>query len=234
MTTESTEKAVFTARGVLRGLARGLPLMLASVAGGIAIGAVLRQLGFTTEGATLFSATVFSGTAQAAAAQLWHDPLPTAAIVVAAAAVTARYLVMGAKLRTVWPDLPARKAIPVLALLTDTGWLFALTDAETGRRDAGVAFGACLGQLIGWTSGTAIGALLGALPSGMVGAMLLFLPVAMISGLLAQFWRGRAQTLPWLVSAAAALLLDRWLPTHWCLLLGASAGTLLALVRRER
>lgn len=227
-----TDKAVFTLRGVALGLFRGFPLMLSSVAGGIPMGAVISQLGFSIGATTLFSATVFSGTAQAAAAELWRDPLPSAAIVFAAAAVTARYLVMSAQLRTAWPDLPHLKAVPMLAVLTDTGWLFARRQIEQGSRDAGIAFGACFGQLIGWTSGTLIGAVLGSIPAGVVGATLLFLPVALFAGLLSQFWRSHSQTLPWAAAAGVALLLNQWLPTHWSLVLGAVAGTLVGLTRR--
>ena len=44
--------------------------------------------------------------------------------------------------------------------------------------------------------------------------------------LLAGFWRGRGDALPWLLAAGVAAAAKLWLPGTWYIVLGAVAGSL--------
>src|SRR5260370_26405801 len=73
---------------------------------------------------------------------------------VACVATNARYLVMGAHLRQLFPDVPRRLMLPILFLLADASWLMTVAEAERGRRDAGYLLGSSLPMAIGWIGGT--------------------------------------------------------------------------------
>src|SRR5260370_10250833 len=87
---------------------------------------------------------------------------------VACVATNARYLVMGAHLRQLFPDVRRRVMLPILFLLADASWLMTVAEAERGRRDAGYLLGSSLPMAIGWIGGTPLGYALPLHPHGPV------------------------------------------------------------------
>jgi predicted branched-subunit amino acid permease len=47
-------------------------------------------------------------------------------------------------------------------------------------------------------------------------------------------WHGKRDLLPWIITAAVSIAAHRWLPGQWYTLLGALAGSIVALVQRAR
>jgi predicted branched-subunit amino acid permease len=225
--------ACFTPGGVARGAVLAWPLLLSTGAGGLAMGAACRQAGMSLPLATLFSAGVYSGTAQALALQLWSAVPPLLAILLAAGAVNLRYLVMGARLATLYPGLPWRRMLPGLAIYGDATWLIAAGEAERGRPDAGILFGASAVTVVGWVGGTIIGFGAAFSLAGAWAAAAAFIPLGFIVAYIPDQWRGRGTALPWAASAAVALLALPFLAAHWAMLAGGAAGTAVAVLRDD-
>ena len=152
--------SAFTAAAFRRGFWAAVPFIASNGIAGIAMGVAYRGLGLDFIPAVLFSLVVYSATAQAVTLGLWALPPPIGAMVVACAAMNARYLVMGAHLRQLFPDVSRRVMLPILFFLADASWLMTVAEAERGRRDAGYLLGASLPMAIGWVGGTAIGILI--------------------------------------------------------------------------
>jgi predicted branched-subunit amino acid permease len=197
------------------------------------MGIAYRGLGLDLESSVLFSLLIYSATAQAVTLGLWALPPPIGAMVIACIAVNARYLVMGAHLRQLFPDMPKRKMLPILATLGDASWLMTIAEADRGRRDAGYLLGAGLPMAVGWIGGTALGYVIPLQPVGALAVAAAFLPLAFVVALLPSQWRGLRSLLPWTVSAAAAIGAAILLGPHWAMLCGGAAGTLVSALRGD-
>ena len=217
----------FTWAGVLHGARLSWPLVMSGGAGGLMMGVTYRELGIDLAHAMLLSATIFSGTAQAVTAALMVAmPMPLAAMALALVGINARYLVMSAHLRRMFPDTRLSTMLPTLFLLVDGAWMIAVSQAEKGRRDAGMLLGAGVPIYLGWLLGTFAGHAAGFAPTGPLAAAAAFLPLGFIIALIPSQWKGRATLLPWCVTVAVALAALLALPSAWAALVGAAAGTL--------
>jgi predicted branched-subunit amino acid permease len=200
---------------------------------GLAMGVACREIGLDAWLTLAFSGLIFSGTAQGLVVQLWDSggPAPLLAMLLAAVAVTARYLVMGGHLRTIFPAVPPRRMVPTLFLLSDPSWLMAAKDAECGRQDAGLLVGAGAGMWVGWVAGTMVGHATALQPVGPLGAAVGFLPLAFIVAYVPSQWNGLRRSLPgWSVAAAVGLAMSPVAALHWAMLAGGAAGTLTTLL----
>jgi len=210
-----------------------LPFIVSNGIAGIAMGVAYRGLGLGFTSAVLFSLVVYSATAQAVTLGLWALPPPIAAMAVACVATNARYLVMGAHLRQVFPDVPRRLMLPILFLLADASWLMTVAEAERGRRDAGYLLGSSLPMAIGWIGGTALGHALPLMPHGPLAVAAAFLPLAFVAALLPTQWRGWWSLLPWSASAAIGLTVASTFGQSWAMLIGGGVGTLVSALRGD-
>src|SRR5262249_15349404 len=93
----------YTAEGFRRGFTAALPFIVSNGIAGVVMGVTYRGLGLDFASAVLFSLVVYSATAQAVVLGLWAASPPLAAMLVACIATNARYLVMGAHLRQLFP-----------------------------------------------------------------------------------------------------------------------------------
>ncbi len=224
----------FTAAGVRRGLVAALPFLVSSGLAGIIMGIAYRGLGIGFVPAVLLSLVVYSGTAQAVTLGMWAAVAPpVGTMALACAATNARYLVMGAHLRQLFPDMPRRLMLPILFLLGDASWMMTAAEAARGRRDAGYLLGANLPMAVGWIGGTALGHALPWRPEGALAVAAAFLPLGFVVGLLPTQWRGPRVLLPWTVAAAAAVLAAGTLGHGWAMLAGGAAGTLVSALRGD-
>jgi predicted branched-subunit amino acid permease len=149
--------------GIGHGLRAGVPIAAADLVDGMAFGTLAVSAGLGAVAAVAMSATAFSGSAQfAAVATLAHGGGLVGGLV-AAAALNARYLVLGT---AVAPALARRPLIRLAQahVLTDAGW--ALAQRGRSAPDAGVLVGVGLAELCGWTAGTAVGAVAGGVLGG--------------------------------------------------------------------
>lgn len=233
MITDVPAPSPWTFPAFRHGIIAGLPFIISNGLAGMVMGIAYRGLGLDFTSAVLFSLLVYSATAQAVTLGLWALPPPVAALVLACAAMNARYLVMGAHLRQLFADMPKRIMLPVLALLADASWFMTVAEADRGRRDAGYLLGASLPMAIGWIGGTAIGHALPLQPHGPLAIAAGFLPLAFVVALLPTQWRGRRSLFPWLVSAGTGAAVAMTLGPSWAMLCGGGAGTLFSLLRGD-
>jgi predicted branched-subunit amino acid permease len=221
----------FTAIAFRRGFVAALPFIASNGIAGVVMGVAYRglELGFIP--AMLFSLVVYSATAQAVTLGLWALPPPIAAMVAACGATNARYLVMGAHLRQLFPDVPRRVMLPILFLLADASWMMTVAEAERGRRDAGYLLGSSLPMAIGWIGGTALGYAAPLMAHGPLAIAAAFLPLAFVTALLPTQWRGWQSLMPWAVSAAVGVAVAGTIGQSWAMLIGGGAGSLVSVLR---
>ena len=233
MITQNLPPAPWTAAGFRRGLVAALPFIASNGLAGMVMGIAYRGLGLDLQSSVLFSLLIYSATAQAVTLGLWVHPLPIAAMVIACIAVNARYLVMGAHLRQLFPDMPKRTMLPVLGTLADASWLMTIAEADRGRRDAAYLLGSGLPMAVGWIGGTALGHIVPLQPVGPLAVAAAFLPLAFITALLPSQWRGRRSLLPWTLSGGVAIGTAVAIGPHWAMLCGGAAGTVLSALRGD-
>ncbi len=218
-----------TLDAVKAGALMAWPFLISTCATGLVMGVTYRGLGIGLGEAVLLSATIFSGTAQAVTAgMLVTTPLPIVAMLLAVVGINARYLVMSAHLRRLFPDIRLRVMLPSLFLLVDGAWMITTIKADEGRRDAGFIIGPSAVMYFGWVAGTAVGHTLNLAPSGAMAAAAAFLPLGFIIAMIPSQWKGRRTFLPWLITAAVALAAMLVVPATWATLIGAAAGTLVS------
>jgi predicted branched-subunit amino acid permease len=228
-----TGGSVCTRAGFLRGFAAALPFIVSNGVAGIAMGVAYREAGLSFMATVLFSLVVYSGTAQAVTLGLWAIPPPLAAMTLACVAANARYLVMGAHLRRIFADQPLKRMLPILFWLADASWLMSAAEVGQGRRDAGYLWGASAPMALGWVGGTMLGFTLPGRPLGPLAVAAAFLPLSFIAALLPTQWQGVRTVLPWTLAAVVSLVVAALGGHGWAVLIGGSAGTLLAAVRSD-
>ena len=77
-----------------------------------------------------------------------------------------------------------------------------------------------------WCCGTLVGHRLGAVISDPAVFALDFAFVAVFTALAISLWRGKADILPWIIAALAAILADQLLPGKWYVAIGGICGAL--------
>jgi 4-azaleucine resistance transporter AzlC len=216
----------FTLDGARRGALAILPIAPGAIAFGLVYGFLAGQKGLSTLEIGLTSALVFAGAAQLVALELWIEPLPVAALVTSVLVVNLRHLLMGPVLLPWLLPLPAWRAYGSLYFLVDESWGVSVVEQRAGGRDAAFLLGAGGVIWLCFVSTSVVGRLAGDVSWLLDGWGLDYLTTAFFVALLAGFWRGRADLLPWLVAAAVALALKLALPGTWYILAAALAGSL--------
>ena len=225
----------------LLGARRALPLVLGTVAAGLALGATARGAGLTLAETGAMSALVYAGTAQLAVLGLWTaDPgaLPVAGIVVATLVINARNLMLGVALAPWLGRARARRVYPAALLLTEDAW--ALTAAERrgasaaaaregGAPGVGFLVGAGAVLWLAWVASSVVGHAAGSAVRDPARWGLDFAGVAAIVVLLAMLWRGRRDVPAWAAAGVVSLAAHAALPGQWYIVLGALAGSAAAV-----
>jgi 4-azaleucine resistance transporter AzlC len=222
-------------------LARGarlcLPVCVSVAAYGLVWGVLAGQAGLSLLEVLLMSGLVFAGSSQFVAIDLWtQNPaaLPIAAIVIAVAVVNLRYVMLTATLRPLFPGRLGPGAFAAMFVATDENW--ALTVGEMKRQTTSPAFlvGSGLAIYLAWLGATFVGRLLGAAIEDPAAYGLDFAFTATFLALLLGMWRGKADLVPWLVGAAAALIAARLVEGNWYIIIGGLVGSLAGAILETR
>jgi 4-azaleucine resistance transporter AzlC len=219
--------AVFTLDGLRRGALGVLAIVPAAVPFGLVYGVAAAEKGMTALEVTLSCMLIFAGASQLVAMELWREPLPVVAMVISVLVINLRHLLMGA---TVAPWFRGARPLPTylsLYLMTDESWGTAVADRRRGHVDAAFMMGAGGTLWLFWLAASVGGHALGDLMRGFDPALFGWLITGFFVVLLAGFWRGPGDLLPWIVAAGVALLTRQFLPGTWYVLTGALAGSLL-------
>ena len=225
---------VFTAAGVLRGVARLSPLIPFVIPFGLAFGAAAVARGFSPEQAVAMSALVFAGASQFAALEVWGHPLPWVAVILTGLAVNARFFVMSAALARWANRLPRGRRTLALATLADASFADAYPALKGGERDLGVLLGGGLAQYAPWVAGTAAGAILGAAAGDLAVFGVDVVMLSFFAALAAAGARAAQNRAPAAVGAAAAVGAMALVGPGWAVILGALAGGAAGALAPER
>jgi 4-azaleucine resistance transporter AzlC len=220
----SVQLIQFTRAGVVRGMRDIAPLMLAIVPYGMAFGVAALQKSVDPLSILLMSGLVFAGSSQFAALDLWAAPLAVLPLWLTTFAINARHLLYGAALYPWLRGIRTAQRFPIVAVLTDSTWVYATQAEAKGERDAGVLLGVGLLTWAVWVASTAAGAFLGgaitdAKKFGIDVVMAAFFAVSLTS-----LWKGPDTLKPWAAAAAASLLGLWYLPLGWHVIAGGLAG----------
>jgi len=214
-------------QGCVRGAHLCLPGFPGVVALGIVFGTVAAQKGLTFLETIMFNSLVFAGASQFVAMEVYSDPLTMGSLIAmvgVTAAVNMRMLLIGASLRPWLGQVPAYKTYPALYFLTDLNWLISLSEYEKGTRDWGVYLGAGLFTWTAWSLSVVPGYFAGSLISDpKVFGLDVVLP-AFFTALLVPLWKGKRQTVSWLVAGAVAAATWALVGGYWSIFTGAIAG----------
>lgn len=235
--TELGEPPRWRIAGLVEGMRRSLPLLPGSAVMAAAIGTLAAQKGMTLFETTMMSALVFAGASQLVALEIWPAHFGWTAlltVVLVAATVNLRYVLMTASMRPWLAGMPAWKVYPALMFTVDANWLVAMRYHAEGGRDPGVFLGCGLVLWIGWVAGTIPGHALGGLidDPGRYGFDLA-LP-AFFAAMLVPLWRGPRWAIGWAIAGASALAVWALLPGWWFIIAGALAGSIAAGFIDER
>jgi 4-azaleucine resistance transporter AzlC len=224
------QRVPFTRDGIIRGMRDIAPLMLAMVPYGMAFGVAAMQKGLDPLSIMLLSALVFAGSSQFAALDLWVAPLSLLPIWLTTLAINARHLLYGAALYPWLRGTTASQRLPVVAVLTDSTYVYATQADAKGERDAGILLGAGALTWLVWVLSTAAGAYLGgAIPDpkkfGIDVVMAAFFAISLTS-----LWKGSDTLKPWAAAAVAALIGLWTLPSGWHVIAGGLAGGIVGVL----
>jgi predicted branched-subunit amino acid permease len=109
-----------------------------------------------------------------------------------------------------------------------------VAELRRGGRDAAFLLGAGLTLYGFWVASTVLGRAAGDLSPLVERWGLDYLTTAFFVALLAGFWRGRGDALPWLIAGGIAAAAKAFLPGTWYIVLGALAGSLAGAWRDAR
>lgn len=206
-----------------------IPVAISVGAYGVVWGVLAKQAGLSLLEVIMMSGLVFAGSAQFVALDLWTATpatLPIGPIVVATLIVNLRYLLLTATLRPLVRPGTEKRSAAAMWLLSDENW--AMTVGEMARGRGSIAFVVGGGATVWcfWMVTTIVGRLLGAAIDDPTRYGLDFAFTATFLALLLGMWKGKADLIPWLVAAIAAILSARLLPGSWYILIGGIIGSL--------
>ena len=234
MSDVAASPVTFTLAGALRGARAILPIAPGAVAFGLVYGFLAGERGLSALEIGLTSMLVFAGASQFLALELWGDPLPIVGLVLGVLVINLRHLLMGPALLPWLAHLPPAKAYASLYFMTDEAWGVSVAEERRGGRDAAYLLGAGFGLYIFWVVSTILGRVAGDLTFLVENWGLDYLTTAFFVALLAGFWRGRGDALPWLVAGGVAVAAKWSLPGTWYIVLGAVSGSLVGAWRDSR
>jgi predicted branched-subunit amino acid permease len=225
----------FSRDGFRRGLRDGWPLGLSIFAYGIGFGLVAAQAGFGVAKAVATSAAIYSGSAQLAAVNLLQTGEATLwALFATILVINARYILFGAALQPWLWQAGAARAYGSLLLLGDANWMMTMRAIRNGEADRAYLAGTGAPMLAGWLTGTALGAgAVSVLPAPQALGFDLML-AAFATGMATAMVKARADLVPVVVGAAAALVLAQLAgPGPAIIGAGLAGGLVAALIQRE-
>ncbi|MBV7333638.1 AzlC family ABC transporter permease [Chloroflexi bacterium TSY] len=232
-----TKQVTFTRQGAFTGAKQILPIALSVFSYGTVFGVLARQAGISLVEAIAMSSLVFAGSAQFIVLGFWSTPLPIVTIVITTLIVNLRHLLMGMALRPWFVYLKPAQAYLSAIFMSDENWALTMREFRAADRASSTNGAFLLGSglmLFGaWVSATATGHLVGFALGDPIEWGLDFAFPAVFIALLAGFWRGKLDLLPWGVAVTVAITASIWLPGKWYILLGGIAGSLVGAFCEE-
>ena len=210
-------------------------VVAASVAAyGSVLGLLAAKKGLSWFELLAMNLSVFAGSAQFVMVDMWLPPLPVMEITLAVMVINMRYLLIGASLNPLFTGKSMRHKALFMHLVADENW--AMTMARFHKEKISTYFllggGVCVQAF--WCVGTMAGHRLGAIITNPEQFGLDFAFVAVFTALVFSFWRGKADILPWIVTALLAVVSASLIGGKWYILIGGVGGALLTALLPEK
>lgn len=228
---ESASTIQFSGRGIVRGFIVGIPIALAISTFGFAFGVLARQAGLSLAETVLMAATVIAGIAEIIAIELWDSPVPIVTILVTTLIVNLRYVLMSAALRPWYERFSPLKTYSSVLFISDEAWALTMRELQHGDQEAGYLLGIGLAIHLFWIASTALGASVGSIIQDPVAWGFDFALTAVLIALLASFWDGESDLVPWLITAVGAVIAAQLLPGVWHIIVGGLLGSSLEVIQ---
>jgi 4-azaleucine resistance transporter AzlC len=232
-TDNATPDAVtFDRAGIRTGFVTCVPVALGVAGYGIAFGVLADQAGLSALEVAVMSATVLAGASQIIAVELWADPIPAAAVVLAVFAVNLRYSLMGAALRPWFKHLSAPQTYGSLFFMADENWALTMRDLTSGSNRGAFLLGSGLAIWVFWVASSVVGVAFGGVIDDPATFGLDFVLVATFVALAVELWDGASTVIPWGVALVTALGTAQVLTGQWHVIAGGIAAAVAEVVRR--
>lgn len=216
----------FTAKGMLRGAKRLLPVSVFVVPFGVAFGAAAIEAGMGVDQAMTMSLLVFAGASQFAVLDMWQSPLPYISIALVVLAVNARHLILGAAISPYVNPLAPRHWFAALILLSDVNFADSYQSMKEGERDAGHILGGGLLLWAVWAVSTACGVVAGEALGNLQRFGVDVVMAAFFAALTIGMVPSLRKAVPVIVACVVALVALPFVPTGWNIIVAALAGGL--------
>ncbi len=206
-----------------------LPVVISVAAYGIVWGMLARGAGLSVLEVILMSGLVFAGSAQFVALDLWSSTpasLPIGPLILAALIVNLRYLLLTATLRPLYGPHEQVKGALTMAIVSDETWAMTVGEMSKGRGTAAFLVGGGVFAYVCWMATTVLGHSLGSFIDDPERYGLDFAFTATFLALLLGMWKGKADLLPWLTAALAAIISAKLIEGSWYILIGGLVGSL--------
>jgi 4-azaleucine resistance transporter AzlC len=195
---------------------------------GSVLGLLAAQKGIGWGQLFFMNLSIFAGSAQFVMVDMWLPPLPILEITLAVLVINMRYLLIGASLNPLFLGKSLRQKALFMHLVADENWAITMAMHHREGTTPWFLLGGGLCVQTAWCSGTLLGHRLGAVISQPERFGLDFAFIAVFTALVFSFWQGKKDLLPWLVTAALALLTERCIPGKWYIIAGGVGGALVS------
>lgn len=206
-----------------------IPMIPGTLAFAAVFGTVAAQKGLTLLEATLMNSFVFAGVSQFVAMEVYPGTISWTsllAMVGVMSAVNLRMLLLGASLRPWLGNVPPSQTYPALFFLTDINWVIALREYADGERDWGVFLGSGLFLWSIWSLAFFPGFMFSSyIQDPRVFGLDVVMPAFFIA-LLIPLWKGKRQTISWMIAGSAAVVTWSVFGGYWGILTGALSGAI--------
>jgi len=218
--------SLFDPNGMRAGAVAATPLALSCAAYGVIYGIVARGVGWSVGDVLVNGLVVFAGASQLTALQMWHDPAPYLAIVIATVAVNLRYSLVGASLRGVFANASPRDKILGIHFVADENWVVTIAAVERGEASPAFLLGGGLTVALWWVGSGIVGCLLGGQVPTPERWGLDFAFTAAFTVMAMSLRSDRRDMAVWSASALGAILGDAFLGGAWFVIAGTTAGVI--------
>ena len=201
---------------------------------GSVLGLLAAQKGITWYQLLVMNLSIFAGSAQFVMVDMWLPPLPLLEMTLAVLVINLRYILIGASLGPLFQGESLTHKLLFIHLVSDENWAMTMASFYKKRTTTYFLLGGGVCVQMAWCLGTLTGHQFGTFISHPEKFGLDFAFVAVFTALVCNFWRGKQDLIPWILTATLAVVVEKYLPGKWYILVGGVGGALLAAFVPEK
>ena len=213
-----------------RGFTANLPVAASVLAYGSVLGVLAAQQGLSWLQLAVMNLAVYAGSAQFVLMDMWKAPLPVFEMVLAAAVINLRYLLIGASCQPIFKGNPTWATLGMVHFVADENWAVTMAARRKGPAGPWHLFGGGICLCIAWGIGTLGGLFFGAAISHPEAYALDFAFTAVFLALALGLWRGKGDIIPWIAAVLLAVISEHYIPGKWYIPIGGIGGALAAML----